>query len=362
MFDIDNYETYEIVNIIALIIGLLFGAIAQKNQFCFSGSIKDYILTKSKRRISSVIMAMIVAIVATYTVSIYYEIDLLQTIYYKKNINYFSIILGSILFGIGMTIADGCSSRHLVKLAQGDTKSMITIPFIAIFAYASTKGILYHTLLKFTSNEYLINISANIQNIQLNIYMVIVVLSLLLLISVKKLKRIWYLKDGMFIGLLIAFSWCITGVIGEQSIQRDVILSSITFVYPTAQSLELFTYYNTSNLSFGVSVVLGVVIGAFIMSKFNKKYSFGCTSSFTDKHKVKNNMIGGAMMGIGGVMAIGCTVGQGLTGFSTLAFASMLSIVTILSAGYLTALYLNKKNELPMCFIFEWQDEINKKG
>ena len=348
MFDIDNYEVYEIVNTLALILGLLFGAIAQKNQFCFSGSIKDYILTGSTKRFACIIMAMMIAIISTYFISIFNEIDLKQSIYFKDNINYFYIIVGSILFGVGMMIADGCSSRHLVKLAQGDIKSLITILFIAIFAYASTKGILYHTLLRFSSNEFLIKISSNIPNIQLNIYIVIFVLALLLLFSIKKVKRLIYLTDGIAIGLLISFGWYITAILGQESVQREISLSSITFVYPTAQALELFTYYNINYLTFGISIIIGVLSGAFIMSKFNKKYSFGCTSNLGDTHKVKNNMIGGAMMGIGGVMAIGCTVGQGLTGLSTLALASVVSIICILVSGYITALYLNKKNKLPI--------------
>ena len=83
MFDL---EIYEIVNILGLVIGLIFGAIAQKNQFCFSGSIKDYILTKSTKRGASVVMAMIVAIISTTLMANYFEIDLTQSSYYKSNI------------------------------------------------------------------------------------------------------------------------------------------------------------------------------------------------------------------------------------------------------------------------------------
>ena len=71
-------------------------------------------------------------------------------------------------------------------------------------------------------------------------------------------------------------------------------------------------------------------------------------------------MVGGALMGVGGVMSLGCTVGQGLTGFSTLACASIVAISSIFVAGTLTGLYLKKKNKLPMCFIFEWEDEKKK--
>jgi len=356
VFDLENYEVYQIVNLSAFILGLLFGAIAQKNQFCFSGSIKDYILTNSTKRAASVVMAIIVAIVATYFITNYNEIDLRDTNYFKDNINYFTIILGGTLFGIGMMIADGCSSRHLVKFAQGDAYSLITLIFIAIFAYATTKGFLSSWILSLTQAEILVNISSYIDNQQLNIFVVIIPLFLYLLFLTKSFKRILTLKDGILMGLIVAVGWYVTGVIGAESMERQINLASVTFVYPTAKTLEFFTYYEVSELSFGISIILGVVSGAFIMSKFNRKYSFGCTSNLQHS-KIKFNMIGGALMGVGGVMAIGCTVGQGLTGVSTLAFASVLAISSIMISGFLTARYLGKKEQLPMCFIFEWDDK-----
>jgi uncharacterized membrane protein YedE/YeeE len=356
MFSTENYEIYELVNIVGLLIGLAFGIIAQKKQFCFSGSIKDYILTNSTKRASSVIMAMIVAIISTYLISSYYEIDLTQTNFYKDDINYFTIIFGGALFGIGMMIADGCSSRHLIKFAQGDSNSLVTVLFIGIFAYATTKGILYYPLSQVTSNATLIEISSYIENIQVNIFFLLIPLLIALWFLTKSFKRILSLKDGFLIGLLISFGWYTTGVIGADAFERQINLSSMTFVYPTAKSLELFSYYEVNQLTFGISIIIGVLLGAFAMSKVNRKYSFGCTSNLKTS-KLKNSMIGGALMGIGGVMAIGCTVGQGLTGLSTLAFASIVAIISILSSGYITAIYLNKKNQLPMCFIFEWEDE-----
>lgn len=354
-----SLEVYEIINILGLILGLLFGMIAQKKQFCFSGSLKDYILTKSTKRASSVVFAMIVAIISTTIVAQVFELDLTSTVFFKENINYLAIILGGILFGCGMMIADGCGNRHLVKFAQGDNHSLITLIFIGIFAYATTKGLLFEILHPFINSEKLINFSSNLENFQLNPYITVIVLSVVLIFLVKKVSRILTLVDGLLLGILISLAWLISGVIGEESMERVIELSGITFVYPTAKTLELFMYYQVNEVSFAICVVCGVLLGAFIMSKFNKKYSFGCTANL-GINKVKYNMIGGSLMGVGGVMSIGCTVGQGLTGVSTLAFASFLAITSILVSAYLTALVLNKYNKLPMCFIFEWEDQKDK--
>jgi uncharacterized membrane protein YedE/YeeE len=356
MLDLENYEIFQIVNLSAFILGLLFGAIAQKNQFCFSGSIKDYILTDSTKRAASVVMAIIVAIVSTYFVANINEIDLSESIYLNENMNYFAIVLGGALFGIGMMLADGCSSRHLVKFAQGDAYSLVTLLFIGIFAFATTRGFISEFIIYITKNETLVSLSSHIVNSQLNIFVVLVPLFIFLWILTKSFTRILSLKDGFLMGLIVAVGWYITGVIGADSLEREIAISSVSFVYPAAQTLEYFAFFQVIDLSFGISIILGVVSGAFVMSRFNRKFSFGCTSNL-EQSKIKYNMIGGALMGVGGVLALGCTVGQGLTGVSTLAFASILAILSIMISGFLTAKYLAKKDKLPMCFIFEWDDK-----
>jgi len=350
-----NLEIYEIVNILGLIIGIVFGMVAQKKQFCFSGSIKDYILTKSTKRASSVIMAMIVAIISTALASAYFEFDVTESTYYRDNINFISIIIGGCLFGAGMMIADGCANRHLIKFAQGDSNSLIALVFMGIFAFATTKGFIYGFLDPLVNNETLINFSASIGNMQMNIYLVLAILVAVLIFILKKSKRVFSLYDGVLIGLLVATAWSITAVLGEESMERTINLSGVSFVYPTAKSIELFSYYEVNELTFGICLIIGVLIGAFSMSKMNRQYSFGCTAN-QNINRAKYNMIGGAMMGVGGILSIGCTVGQGLTGLSTLAFASAIAIVSIFVSAVITAIILNKHYKLPMCFIFDWDD------
>ncbi|WP_417326270.1 YeeE/YedE family protein [Halarcobacter sp.] len=354
-----DLEIFQIVNILGFAIGAIFGMIAQKRQFCFSGSIKDYMLTKSTMRGASVVMAMIVAIVSTALISSHYELDFSDTPYYKENINYFVIILGGLMFGVGMMLADGCSNRHLIKFAQGDKNSLISIVFIGIFAFATARGFLSGYLNPITNNPTLIEWSAFIEEKTMNIYVVVGILLVILFALTKKIKRVFSLWDGVLVGLLVAAAWTVTGVLGEESIERLISFEGISFVYPTGKTIELFMLYQVNELTFSISLVLGVLIGAFTMSKFNRRYSFGCTAA-KGENRVRNNMIGGALMGTGGVLSIGCTVGQGLTGLSTLAFGSAVAIVSIFVGGLVSAIYLNKRNELPMCFIFEWNDKDSK--
>lgn len=359
MFTSENYEIFEVVNIVALFMGIAFGMIAQKTQFCFNGAIKDYLLTSSTKRGASVIMAMITAIIATQLLSVYYDINLAETVWLKEEINYFSIIVGGSLFGMGMMIADGCSSRHLVKFSQGDANSLITLIFIGIFAYATMRGLLNGLAYPIVKNETLLSLSSFIANTQVNIYMVLMLLFVILFYLIRSIKRIISLKDGLFIGLLIALGWYLTGVYGAESLELDtryVPMKSMTFVGPISSTLEFFMHFKSNELNFGISVILGVLIGAFSMSRIDPKYNMGCAST-VKVNKLKNSMIGGALMGVGGVLSIGCTVGQGLTGFSTLALASIVAILSIFVSGTLMGLYLKKKNRLPMCFVFAWENE-----
>jgi uncharacterized protein len=358
MFGLD-IDTFLLVNILGLIIGLVFGFVAQQKQFCFSGSIKDYIQIKATKRAAGVVMAMIVAIISTQVISYFYDLDLTQSAYFKSDINYFAIIVGGALFGAGMMIADGCSSRSLVKFAQGDSNALVTLVFIAIFAYATTKGALYSIVSPFINNETLINISSYLENFVFNIYFILAILIVLLALFTKKIKRVFSLIDGAIIGLLVGIAWFVTGYIGADSFDNEIAIQGISFVYPSAKTLELFTYYEVNEFSFGVCMVIGVLLGTYISTLFNKKYSFGCTANLGIK-KVKYNMIGGALMGVGGIMAIGCTVGQGLSGVSTLVFSSFLAIISIFISGFITAKILHRKNILAMCFIFEWEEESKK--
>lgn len=355
MFFITEYETYKILNIFAFIIGALLGVIAQKNQFCFSGAIKDYFLTASTKRAASVVVAMISAVIFTQFIAYIYDIDLMQSYYFAEDTNYFSIIFGGVLFGVGMMLADGCASRNLVKFAQGDAKSLVTLVFVALFALAVKKGFLYAPSSFFTSNATLLGLSSYIENFQIHIVIMLLLLFVLLYLLTKNFKRLLQLYDGVIIGFLIAISWLVTFLAKEESFEKPIPLSSISFVYPSAKTLEFISFYEMNYLSFGVSIVFGVLVGAFLMSKKNKKYSFGCTSN-NEKSNIKSNIIGGALMGSGGMLTLGCTIGQGLSGLSTLAFSSLLSISSILISGYFTAKYLHSKNSLPNCFIFEWKD------
>ncbi|MDF1880860.1 YeeE/YedE family protein [Sulfurimonas sp. MAG313] len=353
MLDSWDIELYQIVNIFALFIGFCYGLIAQKTQFCFNGSIKDYILDKSTRRLGSVLSAIIVAIISSQLLSYAYDIDLYQSIYLQTDINYFLIIFGGILFGIGMMQADGCSSRHLVKFAQGDLHSLVTLVSIGIFGYMTSRGVLSYPLNFLKTNETLVQLSGYIPNQAMPMWLILTFFAVVLWRVLPNLKNLLLTSDGVLIGLLIGASWFVTGYIGFDEFE-GVPVEALSFVFPTGKTLEYLMFFSGSTLSFSVCVVFGVLLGSFLMSKFNKKYRFSCAPP-PKNNKLQTRIWGGALMGIGGILSYGCTIGQGLSGISTLALASLISISSIYISAFYMAKYMAKKDTLPSCFSFDWQ-------
>ncbi len=352
MYNLDDLEPNQIVNICAVFIGLVYGIIAQKTQFCFSGSIKDFVLRKSTRRSASILTAMISAILFSQLLSYAYTIDYSMTIYLQPNINYFTIVVGGVLFGIGMMRADGCSSRHLVKFSQGDLHSLVTLLCVAVFAYMTAKGLFSQSIALVQTNGTLLDLSSLIPNRPVSMLLIIFLLVLALWKVVPDVKNLLRCSDGLVVGLLIGLSWFVTGVLGFDAFET-MPLESLSFVYPSGKTLEYLMFFSGSTLSFSISVVFGIIAGGFVMSLFNKKYKFSCAAP-QNSDKLKNSMIGGSLMGIGGILAMGCTIGQGLSGISTLALSSFVAIVSISVSAYMTALYMAKKEALPSCFNFDW--------
>lgn len=341
-------------SLIALLIGLSYGYIAQRKQFCFSGSIKDLILFKHSRRTASLIVAITTALFATQAIGYFYDVNFTTSRYYM-NINYIFIILGGALFGYGMMISDGCSSRHLVKFAQGEKDSFFILTALGIFSYL-TYTFISNNYNMIYSNELIKSTMAG-KVFEIPLYIVAPILLYLLYKALINCMNFFQVLDGVMIGLLVAITWYVTTVYVSDFF-LTISAQSLSFVYPLGKIGEyIFSFFHVSHLHFGVVTVFGVIAGSFISSKFNKQYSKKqmCDNSQQNPPSLVKKLIGGACMGVGGILAVGCTVGQGLSGFSTLSFASFLAITSIYISAYFTARHMHKNNALIACFVFDFE-------
>jgi uncharacterized membrane protein YedE/YeeE len=336
------------VSALAFLIGIVFGAVANKTNFCTMGAVSDWVNMGDKSRLRAWFLAIGLAIVLSQALQARGVVDLGQAIYLTNNFGWLGYILGGILFGIGMTLASGCGQRTLVRVGGGNLKSLVALLFLGLTAYMTMRGLLAPVRVNLAE---LTNISLDLPNQGIGTLLaaavgledttfvnraVTAVVGGGLIVYALANRDFWRGYDnllaGIVIGLIIPAGWYVTGVVGFDDFE-PVRLESYTFIAPAAESLQYLMTFTGSTINFGVSAVFGVILGSFLYviltGKFRLEYFMG-------RDDLLRHIWGGILMGFGGVLAMGCTVGQGITGMSTLALGSLMVLVSIIFGSALT--------------------------
>ena len=332
-------------------IGVLFGAIANKTNFCTMGAVSDWVNMGSKDRLRAWFLAIGIAILATQFMDARGLIDVDQAIYRTPNFGWLGHILGGFLFGVGMTLASGCGQRTLVRLGGGNLKSLVVVLLLGITAYATIRGLLglvRINVIEVTNVDLaaatipnqgidtLIGAAAGMENAAIITWIITLVFGFGAIIYAFASKTFRSSFDnilaGIAIGLIIPAGWYVTGVLGFDDFD-PVRLESYTFIAPVGESLMYLQTYTGSTINFGIAAVLGVILGSFLYVIMTGKFRL---ETFSDRSDMLRHIFGGIAMGFGGVLALGCTIGQGVTGMSTLASGSLLSLVSIIFGSALT--------------------------
>ena len=336
------------VSALAFLIGIVFGAVGNKTNFCTMGAVSDWVNMGDKNRLRAWLLAIGLAIVLSQVLQSRGLVDLSQAIYLTTNFGWLGYILGGFLFGVGMTLASGCGQRTLVRVGGGNLKSLVVLLFLGLTAYMTMRGLLAlvrvnvievtNVSLEAPSQgiDTLIAAVFGIDNSTIVTWAATVIIGcgmiLYAMISRDFRRSFDNLLAGIVIGLIIPAGWYVTGVIGFDDFE-PVRLESYTFIAPAAESLQYLMTFTGSTISFGVSAVFGVVLGSFLYviltGKFRLEY-------FVGRDDMLRHIFGGILMGFGGVLALGCTVGQGITGMSTLALGSLMALVSIVFGSALT--------------------------
>jgi uncharacterized membrane protein YedE/YeeE len=345
---------WEVVHRVAALsfgIGALFGAVAYKTNFCTMGAISDWVNIGSKDRLRAWFLAIGIAILATQGLQASGKIDMSQAIYLSPNLGWLGHLVGGLLFGIGMTLASGCGQRTLVRVGGGNLKSLVVFLLLGLTAYMTMRGLLALVRVNVfeTTNIGLaasgmsdqgigtmIAALTGIENVKAINWATTIVLGGGMVVFAFAARSFRHSFDnilaGIVIGLLIPAGWYVTGVVGFDDFD-PVRFESFTFVAPSGESLMYLLTFTGSTIGFGVAAVGGVIAGAFIYSVASGNFR---VETFTDKSDMLRHIAGGIAMGFGGVLALGCTIGQGVTGMSTLAIGSMLTLVSIIFGSALT--------------------------
>ena len=336
--------------------GLVFGITAQRTNFCTMGAISDVVFMGSYSRMRAWVLAIAVALLGSQLLHMGGVVDLGGAIYLTPNLGWAGAILGGLLFGFGMTLAGGCGNKTLVRLGAGNLKSLVVALVIGVTAYMTLRGLIGLVRVEFEGltmidltafgleSQGLVDIlaaAAGAESADLRPWIALASGAALLVWCFKdaefrKSKR--DLAAGLIIGLLIPCGWYITGVIGNDDFD-PVPLFSFTFVSPTADGVQYLMTFTGSTINFGVATVSGVIVGSFLAAKLSGEFQI---ESFTDAADMQRHLIGATMMGIGGILALGCTIGQAVTGMSTLALGSLIAWMALLAGGYLGMKYLEE--------------------
>jgi len=335
-------------------LALIFGYVANKTSFCTMGAVSDVVNMGEWGRMRAWLLAIAIAMLGTNLLVYFGYFDIAQTYYTRGTIYWFGALVGGLLFGVGMTLAGGCGQRTLVRLGGGNLKSVVVFMFLGYSALVTMNGVLRIPLDSVLRAEVFTFHLEGMQTLPAMMGMGdavshlswAVVLALIILAFVFSSKEFRENRDnvlaGIVVGLVVAAGWYVTGHLGfseNEFMERTYVgtdsklAESMTFVGPLAYTMDLWAYWRDKHVTFGVASVFGVVTGSFICSVFNHSFRW---EYFNTPQDMFRHIIGAVLMGFGGIAAMGCTIGQAVTGVSTLAISSFIVFFGIVAGAAIT--------------------------
>jgi uncharacterized membrane protein YedE/YeeE len=321
--------------------GLLLGAISQRTHFCTMGAISDVVHMGDWTRARQWLCAIGVAMVGFAALSDLGLIDPSKTLYASNRLMWLSTLVGGVMFGYGMVIASGCGNKALVRIGGGNLKSLVVFVVMGISAFATLKGITA-VLRVNTVDTWFVDMAAGANLNALNVPGLDYILGAALMLWVLRHKDFWSfdsLLAGLGVGGLVVAMWWVSGHLGfvaEHPETLDAVylatnsgrIEALNFVAPVAYTLDWLMFYSDASkvLSVGIIAVAGVLAGSAASALQNKTFRW---EGFASPRDLGQHLFGSVLMGVGGVTAMGCTFGQGLSGISTLSLNSFIALAAI---------------------------------
>jgi uncharacterized membrane protein YedE/YeeE len=327
-----------IVILAALVIGLVYGAVGLVSGFCMMSSLRGWWAEGDGRLARSYALAMGTAIAMSQLLAASGLVDLNKSIYLQPSFSAPVMFLGGLLFGYGMVLSNGCGSRALVLLGRGNLRSFVVVSVLGIFAEMTLKGLIApariamvqasQTTVKLVSLPALLS-TIGLGDVSARMLAASILSAALIIFAFAHApfrKSPGQIAAGLVVGILVAGGWYATGNLGADDF-NPALVTSLTFVAPIADALQYVMLSTGSTLNFGIVTVFGVFAGSLLTALLTGRFRL---EGYTSPRHMLRSAGGAALMGIGGVMAFGCSIGQGLTGLSTLALASFVTVAGIL--------------------------------
>ncbi len=332
-------------------IAAVFGFVANKTHFCVMGAISDVIHMGSKGRLGAWLLAIGIAVLGTQALQLAGIIDVGESRYLGPNFMWLSYLVGGLLFGIGMTLAAGCGQRNLVRFGGGDLKAFVVLLVMGVSAYMTLRGLFGIVRINLVdpasvdlaehglADQSMVSAVQSLTGIA-NGDLVRGLLTALigggLLAYALKQRALRESMDNILVGIVIGAcviaGWYVTGFLGVDDFD-PVPVESMSFISSSGNSVNYLMSFTGATINFGIALIFGMIAGSFVYAVISGNFRI---ETFSKRAQMVSHLVGGALMGFGGILSVGCTIGQGVTGLSSLAMGSLLATLAIVFGSALT--------------------------
>lgn len=339
-------------------LAVVFGGIAQHTRFCTMGAVADIVTMGDWTRMRMWLLAIAVAMLGFNAMVGLGWVQAASTFYAGPQLLWLSNLTGGLMFGVGMVLASGCGSKTLIRIGGGSLKSLVVFFVLAAAAYASLRGItavarvatVDRVALALPVGQDLPSLAAHWAGGQAQTWALAlggaVAAALVAFVVARPEGRsaeTWL--AGVGLGGVVVAVWWVSGRLGylpehPQTLEASFLatnsrrMEALSFVAPLAYTLDWLILFSDASkvLTLGIVTSLGVVVGAAAVALATRSFRW---EGFQGAEDTANHIVGALLMGVGGVTALGCTIGQGLSGVSTLALGSFIALAGILAGGWL---------------------------
>lgn len=340
-------------------LAVLLGWVIQRTHFCTMGALSDWLLMRDATRLRQWALALAVGMLGLGGMTLLGWVSPLNTIYAVPRFPWLSYLLGGLVFGVGMVLASGCPTKNLVRLGGGSLKALVVLLVMGMSGLATMRGapgllrvqVLDPLTLEVASGPFIAQWLSAVSGLQLMdawwLTPVLVALPLAAwVLRGRGFVQANNLLAGLGIGAILLALWWVSGMTGfvpehPETLESVFVatgsgrMEGLSFTGPVAQWLDAFMYLadGRKRLTLGMALVPGVVLGAAWSAWRSAEFRW---EGFTRLSDLARHLVGACLMGVGGVSAMGCTFGQGLTGLSTLNWGSLVAVAAIVAGAMLT--------------------------
>jgi len=316
------------VGMTGLAVGAIAGFLVQRARLCTFGAIEDALAGGNWRRMRAFGLALAVALIGTQALVALAGFDPAQTSYVPAQVAIPGAFAGALMFGLGMALVGTCAFGSLVRLGTGDLRSLVALLVFGALAYAALRGVLAAPRIDWIEKLALpmpfgapsswTALAGAVSTPAAGFALVLAVAVAFVVLAVRDerlMRSPRLLAAAVGLGLSVTAGWAVTGPLADP-FETSVRVQSLTFVAPVARGLYGLMIGEAGLIDFGVMCVAGVVIGSAIAAIAAREFRW---EAVDDHHEMRRHLSGAALMGLGGVLAGGCTIGQGLSAGSLMA-------------------------------------------